>query len=161
MWKRALIAPVTDVDTTATVDIGAYETQAALANIPDTTTLEDTQVLVSFDGGDTSTITSVTANSSNPAVVPNDAAHLSPAINGSTGIVTISPATNASGTTNITGNDTSASQSFTITVNPVGGFMSFANCRGDHRELRFDYDHRATDGRHQPGGYGRLCDERR
>ena len=118
-----------DADTTATVDIGAYEMQVPLANISDTSTLEDTQVVVPFDGGDTSTITSVTATSSNPSLVPNDAAHLSAAMNGSTGILTINPATNANGTTNITVtvNRTGGpeSKTFLLTVNPVNDAPSF------------------------------------
>jgi hypothetical protein len=91
-----------DGDATATVDIGAYEMQTPLANLADTGTNEDTQVLVPFDAGDTSTITSVTADSSNTTLVPHDSAHLSVAITGSTGVVTINPATNEIGTTNIT-----------------------------------------------------------
>jgi hypothetical protein len=111
------------------VDIGAYETQVALANIADTSTLEDTQIQVPFDGGDTSTITSVTASSSNPGLVPNDSAHLSVAITGSTGIVTINPAANANGTTNITVtvNRTGGpeSKTFLLTVNAVNDAPTF------------------------------------
>jgi CSLREA domain-containing protein len=118
-----------DVNTTATVDIGAYETQVALANLADTSTNEDTQLLVAFDGGDTSTITSVTASSSNPTLVPNDSAHLAAALSGSTGIVTINPASNESGTTNITVtvNRTSGpeSKTFLLTVNPINDATSF------------------------------------
>jgi hypothetical protein len=99
-----------DPDTVAAVDIGAYETQEPLGNLTDTNTNEDTQLLRVFDGGDVSSITSVTASSSNVDLVPNDAAHLTAAMSGSTGIVTINPATNANGTTNIT-----------ITVNRTGG----------------------------------------
>jgi Calx-beta domain-containing protein/Big-like domain-containing protein len=118
-----------DVDTTATVDIGAYEMQTPLANLPDTSTNEDTQLVVSFDGGDTSTITSVTVSSSNSTLVPNDTAHLSVTMTGSTGIVTINPAADLSGTTNITvtinrtggpENDT-----FLLTVNPANDAPSF------------------------------------
>src|SRR5215831_5779389 len=98
-----------DADTTATVDIGAYESQTPLASLPDTSTNEDTPLVIGFDPGDTSTITSVTA-SSDAAVVPNDASHLSVAINGSTGVLTISPAADANGPAHIT-----------ITVNRSGG----------------------------------------
>ena len=38
-----------DADTTATVDIGAYEMQVPLANIADTSTNEDTPLIVLFD----------------------------------------------------------------------------------------------------------------
>src|SRR6185436_9267010 len=61
-----------DGDATATVDIGAYEMQTPLANLPDTSANEDAQVIVAFDGGNTSTITWVTATSSNATLVPND-----------------------------------------------------------------------------------------
>ncbi|HEY0347903.1 MAG TPA: DUF4214 domain-containing protein, partial [Pyrinomonadaceae bacterium] len=122
-----------DVDTTATVDIGAYEMQTPLANLADTSTNEDTQLLVTFDGGDTSTITSVTATSSNATLVPNDVAHLSVAITGSTGIVTINPATNLNGNLNgttditVTVNRTAGSESktFVLTVNPANDAPSF------------------------------------
>jgi hypothetical protein len=118
-----------DVDTTATVDIGAYEMQTALANLGPASTNEDTQLIVPFDAGDTSTITSVTASSDNPVLVPNDSAHLSAAITGSTGIVTINPAANLFGTTNITVtvNRTGGPENatFMLTVNPVNDAPSF------------------------------------
>jgi CSLREA domain-containing protein len=118
-----------DGDATATVDIGAYEMQTPLANLPDTSTNEDTQLIVAFDGGDTSTITSVTATSSNGTLIPNDPAHLGVAITGSTGVVTINPAANLSGTTNITVtiNRTGGpeSKTFMLTVNPVNDGPSF------------------------------------
>lgn len=127
VFARLIDGP--DANTTATVDIGAYEMQTALSNLPDTTTNEDTQLIVPFDGGDTSTITSVTATSSNTTLVPNDASHLSVAITGSTGAVTINPATNQFGATNITVtiNRTGGSESktFLLTVNPVNDAPSF------------------------------------
>jgi CSLREA domain-containing protein len=120
-----------DADTTATVDIGAYETQRTIANIGDTSTLEDTQVVVPFDGGDTSTITSVTATSDNASVVPNDPAHLSAAVTGSTVVITINPAANVSGAVNVTVtvNRTGGpeSNSFLLTVNPVNDSPTFTN----------------------------------
>ncbi len=99
-----------DADSSATIDIGAYEAQGPLANLPDFTTLEDTQLLVGFDPGDISTVSSVTVTSSNVTLLPNDAAHVSAAVNGTTGIVTINPASDVSGTSNIT-----------VTVNRTGG----------------------------------------
>jgi Calx-beta domain-containing protein/parallel beta helix pectate lyase-like protein len=118
-----------DADAIATVDIGACETQVALADLPDTSTNEDTQLLIYFDGGDTSTITSMTATSSDAILVPNDSAHLSVVLTGSTGALTITPAANLSGTTNITvtinrtgGPD---SKTFLLTVNPVNDVPSF------------------------------------
>jgi hypothetical protein len=118
-----------DADSTLTVDVGAYELVPTLANLGDTSTNEDTQLVVAFDPGDTSTISSVTASSSHATLVPNDAAHLSVAINGVTGIVTINPAANESGTTSITvtvnrtgGPD---SKTFLLTVNSVNDEPSF------------------------------------
>jgi hypothetical protein len=130
-----------DADTTATVDIGAYETQGPLSSLSDATINEDTQLLVGFDPGDTSTIASVTATSSNSIVVPNDSAHLSAAIVGTTGIVIINPAASLSGTTNITvtvnrtggGAD---SATFALTVNFVNDTPSFT--RGNDQTVNED-----------------------
>jgi CSLREA domain-containing protein len=108
IFNRKVDGP--DGDTTATVDIGAYEMQTALASLPDTSINEDTQLAFTFDGGDTITISSVTATSSNSTLVPNDPAHLSVTMTGSTGVVTINPAANENGTTNIT-----------VTINRTGG----------------------------------------
>jgi hypothetical protein len=124
------IADGPDVDTTATVDIGALETQGGLADLPDTTTNEDTQVLADFDAGDSNTITSVTATSDNPTLVPNDSAHLSVALQGNTEVVTINPAANLSGTANITvtvnrTGPSTDSKTFLLTVNPVNDLPSF------------------------------------
>lgn len=99
-----------DANATATVDIGAYEMQLPLASLPDTATNEDTQLIVPFDAGDTSTITSITAISSNTTLVPNDLVHLQAVLAGTTGVVTINPSTDLFGTTDIT-----------ITVNHTGG----------------------------------------
>lgn len=99
-----------DADASSVVDIGAYETQLPLASLADPTTNEDTQLVVAFDAGDTSTITSISATSSNSTLVPNDSAHLSSVLAGSTGVITINPAANLFGTTNVT-----------VTVNRTGG----------------------------------------
>jgi CSLREA domain-containing protein len=99
-----------DADTSATVDIGAYEAQPTLAELTDTTSNEDVQLIVPFEASDPSTITGLTANSSNSTLVPNDSAHLTAVLKGSTGLVTITPAANLFGTTNIT-----------VTVNRTGG----------------------------------------
>ena len=116
-----------DADTTATVDIGAYETQPTLANIADTTTLEDTQLAVAFDAGDATSITSLAA--SNGALVPNDAAHLSGSISGTSGVITINPAANQNGTTNIAVTVSRPggpeSKTFQVTVTPVNDIPSF------------------------------------
>jgi hypothetical protein len=119
-----------DADSTATIDIGAYEAQGPVANLPDISTKEDTQVLVGFDPGDLTTVSSVTATSSKPTVVPNDTAHLKTAVSGTTGVITINPAADVSGTSNITvtinrtggGADT---RTFLLTVIPVNDAPSF------------------------------------
>ena len=118
-----------DGDASATVDIGAYETQLPLASLPNTATNEDTQLVAAFDAGDTSTITSITATSSNSTLVPNDSAHLSAALAGTTGVITINPATNLFGTTDVTVtvNRTGGSdvKTFTLTVNSSNDAPSF------------------------------------
>ena len=118
-----------DANATATVDIGAYEMQLPLASLPDTTTNEDTQLIVPFDAGDTSTITSITATSSNTTLVPNDVDHLQAALAGSTGVVTINPTTDLFGTTDITitVNRTAGREvkTFTLTVNSSNDAPSF------------------------------------
>jgi hypothetical protein len=123
------IADGPDADTTATVDIGACETQVLLADLSDTSTNEDTQLLVGFDPGDTSTLTSITAMSSNVTLVPNDSAHLSAALAGASGVVTINPAANLSGTAaiTVTVNRTGGSESktFMLTVVPINEAPSF------------------------------------
>ena len=113
-----------DADTTATIDIGAYEGQAPLASLPNTSTNEDVKLVVAFDAGDTSTITSISATSSDPVLVPNDSAHLDFVVTtGGSGIITINPAAELSGNTNITVtvNRTTGTESktFLLTVNFV------------------------------------------
>lgn len=112
-----------DADTTATVDIGAYETQVSLGGIVDTSANEDTSLIVPFDLGDATSITSVTAASANSGLVPNDPANISVAAFGSTEIVTLNPAPNLFGTTDITvtvnRTSSSTSRTFRLTVNSV------------------------------------------
>lgn len=107
-FNRSVDGP--DADMNATVDIGAYEMQLALADLGDLSTNEDIQLIVPFEASDPSTITSLTASSDNSTLVPNDAAHLTAVLKGSTGVLTITPATNLFGSANIT-----------ITVNRTGG----------------------------------------
>jgi hypothetical protein len=118
-----------DADTTATVDIGAYEIQPGLASLQDATFGEDRGMSATFDVGDPSTVNSITATSSNPVLVPNDSAHLSAALLGTTGVVSIFSAADLSGTTNITItiNRTTGpeSKTFSLTVTPVNDPPSF------------------------------------
>jgi CSLREA domain-containing protein len=119
-----------DADTAATVDIGAFEQQASLGDIANASTNEDTQLLVPFDVGDRSTITSITASSSNPTLVPNDSAHLTVTDAGTTEVITINPASNLFGSTDITvtvnrSGGVSSSKTFSVTVNSVNDAPSF------------------------------------
>src|SRR4029077_18177886 len=112
-----------DADTTATGDIGSYEKQAGLASLQDATFGEDRALSAAFDVGDPTTVNSITATSSNPVLVPNDSAHLSASLLGTTGVVRVVSAADLSGTTSITVtiNRTSGSESntFLVTVTPV------------------------------------------
>jgi CSLREA domain-containing protein len=123
------IADSADADTTATVDIGAYELQQAVENIADKTTNEDTPITISFAVGDTGpAVTSLTATSSNPAVVPD--ANL--VIAGSAGVrsLQITPAANQSGLSTITvtvnfSGGGSVVDTFQLTVTPVNDAPTF------------------------------------
>ncbi len=118
-----------DANTTATVDIGAYENQSLFPNLPDTSGNEDTTVVVAFEVTDPGSITSVTATSSNTTLVPNNPANLNVTGSGSNRLVTINPVANLSGASDITVtvNRTggSANTTFTVTINPVNDAPSF------------------------------------
>jgi len=117
------IADGPDADVIATVDIGAFEQQTALAQLADAVTNEDTELIVPFHTGDRSGITSITATSSNQTLVPNNLNNLKVTDAGSTELIVINPAADLNGTTNITVtvNTTggSSSRTFAVTVNPV------------------------------------------
>ena len=110
-----------DADTTQTVDIGAFEAQASVEDIPNKSTPEDTLLSFSFNVGDASAITNVSASSSNTVLVPN--ANLGVSGSGSTRTLDITPASDQSGTTTITVTVTSGTESmsdtFVLTVTPV------------------------------------------
>ncbi len=113
-----------DADTISTVDIGAYEMQGPLGNITDKTTNEDTPIFVPFDPGDPTSISSVTASSSNPTLVSNMGADLNVTLLGSTEVVKIAPAADLFGTSDITitvnrNDGSSASKTFNLIVNSV------------------------------------------
>jgi Calx-beta domain/Bacterial Ig domain len=125
----ARIADSPDADTTATVDIGAWEFRSTLEDITDKTTLEDTGLTFSFGLGDAGPgVTSVTATSSNQAVLNDDSITLS----GSGGARTmeVMPNGEQSGTTTITvtvnlsGGGT-ATDTFVLTVLPVNDVPFF------------------------------------
>jgi CSLREA domain-containing protein len=123
------IADSPDADTTATVDIGAWEFRSTLEDITDKTTLEDTRFTFSFGLGDAGPgVTSVTATSSNQPVLIDD----SITISGSGGARTmeIMPNFEQSGTTTITvtvnlsGGGT-VTDTFVLTVLPVNDMPFF------------------------------------
>lgn len=123
------IADSADADTIATVDAGAFEFHSSLENVLDQTTNEDTQLLVSFAVGDTAgTVTSVTASSNNPALVPD--ANL--ALLGAAGVRTlrITPLSNQSGTAQITltvlySGGSVLTETLLMTVTPVNDLPGF------------------------------------
>ena len=124
------IADSPDADSTATVDIGAFEFLQALEDITDKTTTEDLPITVTFglsDGGGAA-VTSVTASSSNEAVVPN--ANLLVSGSGNVRSLLITPAANQSGlamitvTVNLSGGG-SASDTFGLTVLLVNDAPTF------------------------------------
>ena len=117
-----------DVDTTTTVDIGAFEAQVSVEDLPDKTINEDAQLQLTFNLG--GAVTSVTALSSNVALVPNNAANIALSGTGSTRTLTINPLANQFGTSTITvtvfgSNSQSMTDTFLLTVNSVNDQPSF------------------------------------
>ncbi|HKR12115.1 MAG TPA: Ig-like domain-containing protein, partial [Pyrinomonadaceae bacterium] len=120
-----------DVNITQTVDIGAFELHPSIEDIPNQTTAEDTPKAVVFNLGDDtgSLIATVTATSSNTALVASDGAHLSFTGSGGSRTLTITPNTDANsladgGTTTITvtvtaTNGRTAVDTFDLTVTEV------------------------------------------
>ena len=127
VFSRIVDGP--DGDATATVDVGAFEQQVGVAQIPNVSTKEDTQLVIPFDVGDRSSITSITVTSSNQTVLPDDPAHLRLTDAGSTELITINPFADRSGTADVTvtivrsgGNE---SRTFTVTVDAVNDAPAF------------------------------------
>ncbi|HYW72647.1 MAG TPA: choice-of-anchor Q domain-containing protein, partial [Pyrinomonadaceae bacterium] len=119
-----------DIDSTPTVDIGAFEAQVSIQDITDKTTNEDTQLQFTFNVGGDANITSVTAQSSNVTLIPNIPANLSVSGSGLTRTLTIKPAANLFGTATITvtvngSNGESMSDTFVLTVIAVNDAPSF------------------------------------
>ena len=129
-FARSVDGP--DADTTAAVDIGAFEAQVSIEDIPDKTINEDTQLQFTFNIGGGANITSVTATSSNTTLVPNNAANIALSGSGSTRTLTINPAANRFGTSTISvtvngSNSQSMTDTFVLTVNPVPDTPSVTN----------------------------------
>ncbi len=110
-----------DANLTATVDIGAFEAQVSIEDISNKSTAEDTPL--SFNFNISGAVTSVTATSGNPAVVPNDPLNLSVTGSGSTRTLNITPGANQSGlaviTVTVSNGTESMSDTFVLTVNTV------------------------------------------
>jgi hypothetical protein len=119
----ARAADSADANLTQTVDIGAFEAQVSVEDIQNKSTAEDTPLSFSFNLGEAGSITSVTATSSNAAVVPNDPLNLNITGSGSTRTLNITPLANQSGLATITVTVSSANDSmsdtFVLTVNSV------------------------------------------
>jgi hypothetical protein len=112
-----------DVDTTQTVDIGAFEAQASVEDIGNKSIAEDSSLSFSFNVGDAARITSVTASSSNTTLLPNLPANLSVTGSSSTRTVNITPASNGFGSSTVTVTVSSGSETvqdtFVLTVSAV------------------------------------------
>ena len=125
-YARVVDGP--DADTTPVVDIGAFEAQVSVTDIADQVMNEDGSLSVPFNVG--GPITSVTATSSNTALVPNNPANISVSGSGSGRTLVINPAANAFGTSTITVTvdsliTHSMTDTFVLTVNPVNDPPSF------------------------------------
>ncbi|HEV3410778.1 MAG TPA: Ig-like domain-containing protein [Chthoniobacterales bacterium] len=99
------------------------EVEAAFTGLVDQYMAEDTTTSFNFEVTDPETITSITATSSDPAVVANDPAYLSVSGSGTTRTVNVTPAANQNGevvlTVTVTRGSTSLSDSITLTVTEV------------------------------------------
>jgi co-chaperonin GroES (HSP10) len=120
-----------DANLIQTVDIGAFEAQVSVEDIPNKTTAEDTPLSFSFNLGEAGAITSVTATSSNTAVVANDPEGLNITGSGSTRTLNITPVANQAGLAVITVTVSSATDSmsdtFVLTVNSIADTPSVTN----------------------------------
>jgi CSLREA domain-containing protein len=125
-FSRSVDGP--DLDSTASVDIGAFEAQLSIEDILDKTINEDTQLQFSFNIG--GTFNTVSAGSSNAVLVPDNAANISLSGSGQTRTLTINPIATQFGTSTITivvdgGNGQTTTDTFLLTVNSVNDAPSF------------------------------------
>ncbi len=116
------VADWADADTTQTVDIGAFETHPFVENVTNKTTDEDTQLSIPFNVGDSALGVTVTATSSNQALLPD--ANISVTGSGQTRTLNATPLANASGTTTVTltvtaANGRSVTDSFVYSVTAI------------------------------------------
>src|SRR6185503_8654099 len=103
----------------------------SLTNISDQTINEDGSLSLPFNVGEASSITSVTATSSNTTLVANNPANISTSGSGSSRSLLINPVANAFGTTSITvtvngNNSQTMTDTFLLTVNSVNDPPSFS-----------------------------------
>jgi CSLREA domain-containing protein len=127
------IRDAADVNTTQTVDIGAFEADPSIEDITDKSTPENAQLSFNFNVGDGATaFDSITATSSNTTLVPNGNIVISGS--GSSRTMALTPAANQTGTSTITvtvtktlgGAPRSMSDTFVLTVND-GGTLQFSS----------------------------------
>ena len=124
-----------DANTTATVDIGAFEAHPSVEDITDKNTTEDAGLApIVFNVGDaTLGIGSVTATSSNQLLIP--ASNVAVSGSGSTRTLTLTPLADKFGTSTITvtvtstigGQDISMVDTFLVTVGTVADTPSVTN----------------------------------
>jgi CSLREA domain-containing protein len=105
-----------DADSTATVDIGAFESQGAIEDITDKSTSEDTPLVFTFNVSNGVSSANVTGSSSNTTIVPNASVVATGASSPLT--LTVTPAPNQ---------NTAASGPITITVTVTVGGQSMSD----------------------------------
>ena len=128
VFSRQVDGP--DADTTATVDIGAFEAQVSIPDFADQTINEDASLSLPFNVGGAASITSISATSNNTTLVPNSASNISISGTGSTRTLLINPVANLSGLATITvtvngSNSQTMSDTFVLTVNSINDAPSF------------------------------------
>ncbi|HKY44257.1 MAG TPA: Calx-beta domain-containing protein, partial [Pyrinomonadaceae bacterium] len=129
-----------DPDSTATVDIGAFEFLETFEDSTNKTTNEDVPLTVTFGVGDAGpAVTSVTATSNSQALVPD--ANLVVSGTGNVRSLLITPVANQSGlamitvTVNLSGGG-SVNDTFTLTVLPVNDAPTFT--KGPNQTINED-----------------------
>jgi hypothetical protein len=120
-----------DANSTATVDIGAFEAQVSIEDITDKTTNEDTPLSFQFNTSSGVVNANITATSSNTMLVPNNPANISVTGASTPFTLNITPASNQFGTSTITVTVTVGSQvasdTFVMTVAPIAHTPSVVN----------------------------------
>ncbi len=136
----ARIRDAGDVDTTAQVDIGAYEAHPSVEHIAAQVMNEDGVLALTIHYGDAAnagggSFDAVTATSDNAVLLPNNAANISLTGSGATRTLTLTPSPNLFGVATITltvsdtvgGTLQTMTDTFVLTVNPVADQPSVTN----------------------------------